>query len=54
MQLIALGFLIAGRAGESVLPGTTRIGLRSSGSRRSLTLTRAGTMKAGLKHVTEE
>src|ERR1700731_3842843 len=27
LQLVALGFLIAGRAGELVLPGTTNIGL---------------------------
>ena len=55
MQLIALGFLIAGRAGESVLPGTTRIGLALLWVSAILTLyTGWDYMKAGLKHVTEE
>ncbi|MDE2361783.1 MAG: CDP-diacylglycerol--glycerol-3-phosphate 3-phosphatidyltransferase [Hyphomicrobiales bacterium] len=55
MQLIALGFLIAGRAGETVLPGTTKIGLALLWVSAILTLyTGWDYMKAGLKHVVEE
>ena len=55
VQLIALGFLIAGRAGEHVLPGTTRIGLVLLWVAALLTLyTGWDYMKAGLKHVTKE
>jgi cardiolipin synthase (CMP-forming) len=55
VQMIALGFLIAGRAGEYVLPGTTKIGLALLWISAILTLyTGWDYLKAGLKHVTEE
>jgi len=55
LQLIALGFLIAGRAGELVLPGTVRIGLALLWLSALLTLyTGFDYFKAGLKHVVEE
>ena len=55
MQLIALGFLIAGRAGEEVLPGTVRIGLGLLWLSALLTLyTGWDYMKAGIKYVVEE
>jgi CDP-diacylglycerol--glycerol-3-phosphate 3-phosphatidyltransferase len=55
MQMIALGFLIAGRAGEVVLPGTVRIGLGLLWLSALLTLyTGWDYMKAGIKHVVEE
>ena len=55
VQLIALGFLIAGRAGELVLPGTTKIGLVLLWLSAILTLYSGWDyMKAGLKHVTED
>ena len=55
LQLIALGFLIAGRAGEYVLPGATYIGLTLLWLAALLTLyTGWDYMKAGLKHVTED
>jgi CDP-diacylglycerol--glycerol-3-phosphate 3-phosphatidyltransferase/cardiolipin synthase len=55
LQLIALGFLIAGRAGEEVLPGTVRIGLGLLWLSALLTLyTGFDYFKAGLKNVVEE
>jgi CDP-diacylglycerol--glycerol-3-phosphate 3-phosphatidyltransferase len=55
MQLIALGFLIAGPAGEVVLPGTVRIGLVLLWLSALLTLyTGWDYMKAGIKYVVEE
>jgi CDP-diacylglycerol--glycerol-3-phosphate 3-phosphatidyltransferase/cardiolipin synthase len=55
MQLIALGFLIAGRAGEEVLPNTVRIGLGLLWLSALLTLyTGWDYMKAGIKYVVEE
>ena len=55
VQLIALGFLIAGRAGEYVLPGNTQIGLGLLWVAALLTLyTGWDYLKAGLKHVTED
>ena len=55
LQLIAVGFLIAGRAGELVLPGTTRIGLGLLWVAALLTLyTGWDYLKAGWKHVAEE
>jgi len=54
-QLVALGFLIAGRAGEVVLPGTLQIGLGLLWISALLTLyTGWDYMKAGIKHVVEE
>jgi CDP-diacylglycerol--glycerol-3-phosphate 3-phosphatidyltransferase len=55
MQLIALGFLIAGRAGEEVLPGTVRIGLGLLWVSALLTLyTGWDYLKVGIKQVVEE
>ncbi|RFB78824.1 CDP-diacylglycerol--glycerol-3-phosphate 3-phosphatidyltransferase [Methylovirgula sp. 4M-Z18] len=55
MQLIALGFLIAGRAGETILPGTIAIGLTLLWVAALLTLyTGWDYMKAGFKHVVDE
>ncbi|PPQ30761.1 CDP-diacylglycerol--glycerol-3-phosphate 3-phosphatidyltransferase [Rhodoblastus sphagnicola] len=55
VQLIALGFLIAGRAGELVLPGTVKIGLVLLWLSALLTLyTGFDYFKAGIKHVVEE
>lgn len=55
LQLVALGFLIAGRAGELVLPGTTNIGLSLFWVSALLTLyTGWDYLKAGLKHVNNE
>ncbi|WP_374545994.1 CDP-diacylglycerol--glycerol-3-phosphate 3-phosphatidyltransferase [Rhodoblastus sp.] len=55
MQMIALGFLIAGRAGEAILPGTTRIGLALLWISALLTLyTGWDYMKAGIKYVVDE
>jgi cardiolipin synthase (CMP-forming) len=55
MQLIALGFLIAGSSGERVLPGTTKIGLVLLWISALLTLyTGWDYLKAGVKHVVEE
>jgi CDP-diacylglycerol--glycerol-3-phosphate 3-phosphatidyltransferase/cardiolipin synthase len=52
LQLLALGFLIAGKAGEKVLPGTGVIGLTLLWLAALLTLyTGWDYMKAGLKHV---
>jgi phosphatidylglycerophosphate synthase len=53
--LIALGFLIAGRGGELVLPGTVQIGLFLLWISALLTLyTGFDYFKAGLKYVVEE
>ncbi len=54
MQLVALGFLIAGPAGDSVLPRTTETGLVLFWSSALLTLyTGWDYLRAGIKHVTE-
>ncbi|MCW6510351.1 CDP-diacylglycerol--glycerol-3-phosphate 3-phosphatidyltransferase [Hyphomicrobiales bacterium BP6-180914] len=54
LQLIAVGFLIAGPAGDVVLPGTTIIGLTLLWISALLTLyTGWDYMKAGIKHVVE-
>jgi len=54
-QLLALGFLIAGPAGEIVLPGTQIIGLTLLWTAAILTLyTGWDYMKSGLKHVSDE
>ena len=55
MQLVALGFLIAGPAGEAVIPGTTKIGLGLLRLAALLTLyTGWDYMKAGIKHTMSE
>jgi phosphatidylglycerophosphate synthase len=52
LQLVALGFLIAGPAGETVLPGTQMIGLTLLWTAALLTLyTGWDYMRSGLKHV---
>ena len=52
VQLIAIGFLIAGPAGETVLPGNTQIGLTLLWVAALLTLyTGWDYMKAGMKYV---
>ena len=54
-QLVALGFLIAGPAGELVLPGTVKIGLGLLWLSALLTLyTGWDYMKSGIKYVVEE
>jgi CDP-diacylglycerol--glycerol-3-phosphate 3-phosphatidyltransferase/cardiolipin synthase len=55
LQLIALGFLIAGPAGDAVLPRTTQIGLILFWCSALLTLyTGWDYLRAGIKHVTED
>jgi cardiolipin synthase (CMP-forming) len=55
LQLVALGFLIAGPAGEKVLPGTIKIGLGLLWLSALLTLyTGWDYLKAGFKHVVTE
>lgn len=54
LQLVALGFLIAGPAGNIILPGTTTIGLTLLWIAALLTIyTGWDYLKAGLKHVNE-
>jgi CDP-diacylglycerol--glycerol-3-phosphate 3-phosphatidyltransferase/cardiolipin synthase len=54
VQIVALGFLIAGPAGESILPGTVDIGLALLWLAALLTLyTGWDYMKAGIKHTME-
>jgi CDP-diacylglycerol--glycerol-3-phosphate 3-phosphatidyltransferase len=55
LQLVALGFLIAGRAGDQIVPGVTDVGLGLLWVAALLTLyTGWDYMKAGLKHVVDE
>jgi CDP-diacylglycerol--glycerol-3-phosphate 3-phosphatidyltransferase/cardiolipin synthase len=52
VQLFALGFLIAGPAGDEVLPGNTQIGLTLLWAAATLTLyTGWDYLRAGLKYV---
>jgi cardiolipin synthase len=54
-QMIAVGFLLAGPAGDLVLPGTTRIGLTLLWLSALLTLyTGWDYLRAGLRHLIEE
>ena len=54
LQLVAIGFLVAGPAGEILIPGTTAIGLGLLWVAAVLTLyTGWDYMKAGIKHVVE-
>jgi cardiolipin synthase len=54
-QLLAIGFLVAGPAGERVLPGTITIGIVLLWLSAVLTLyTGWDYMKAGIKHLVEE
>ena len=55
LQLVALGFLIAGPAGESVLPGTIFVGTGLLWVAAVLTLyTGWDYLKAGIQHVVEK
>lgn len=55
LQLVAVGFLIAGPAGEFVLPGTTTIGLVLLWIAAILTIyTGWDYLKAGIRHVVED
>jgi CDP-diacylglycerol--glycerol-3-phosphate 3-phosphatidyltransferase/cardiolipin synthase len=55
VQIVALGFLVAGPAGEAVLPGTVKIGLGLLWVAALLTLyTGWDYMKAGIKHTMSE
>jgi len=54
-QLVAIGFLIAGEAGDRILPATTSIGLTLLWLSALLTLyTGWDYLRAGLRHVMEE
>lgn len=54
-QIVAVGFLIAGPAGDSVLPGTTQIGLVLLWIAALLTLyTGYDYLRAGLRHLVSE
>ena len=55
LQLVAIGFLLAGPAGEEILPGTTRIGLTLLWTAAVLTLyTGFDYFRAGVKHLVNE
>ena len=55
VQLVAVGFLIAGPAGERILPGTTDIGLGLLWVAAILTLyTGWDYLKAGIHHISDE
>ncbi|MBV8851274.1 MAG: CDP-diacylglycerol--glycerol-3-phosphate 3-phosphatidyltransferase [Methylobacteriaceae bacterium] len=55
LQLVALGFLIAGRAGDQIVPGVTQAGLGLLLVAAILTLyTGWDYMKAGIKHVVDD
>lgn len=55
VQLVAIGFLIAGPAGETYLPGTTYVGIVGLWIAAGLTLyTGYDYFRAGLRHVVDE
>jgi cardiolipin synthase len=55
LQLVALGFLIAGPAGDRVLPGTTQIGLVLFWCSALLTIyTGWDYLRAGVSHILED
>ncbi|WP_336486173.1 CDP-diacylglycerol--glycerol-3-phosphate 3-phosphatidyltransferase [Methylobacterium nigriterrae] len=55
VQLVAIGFLVAGPAGETVLPGTVAIGIVLLWIAAALTLwTGWDYMRAGIKHVIDD
>jgi cardiolipin synthase len=55
VQLVAIGFLIAGQAGEKILPGTTIIGIVLLWISAIVTLyTGYDYFRAGLHHLIEE
>lgn len=54
-QIVSVGFLIAGPAGETVLPGTTRIGIALLWIAAILTIyTGWDYLKAGIRHLMDE
>jgi len=55
LQLVAVGFLVAGPAGEKIVPGTTAIGLGLLWIAAILTIyTGWDYLKAGIRHVVED
>lgn len=55
VQLVAIGFLIAGPAGDTVVPGVTRVGIIGLWVAAGLTLyTGYDYFRAGLRHVVDE
>jgi CDP-diacylglycerol---glycerol-3-phosphate 3-phosphatidyltransferase len=55
LQLVAVGFLIAGEAGDAVVPGVTKIGIALLWLSALLTLyTGWDYLQAGLHHLTKE
>ncbi|WP_375410811.1 CDP-diacylglycerol--glycerol-3-phosphate 3-phosphatidyltransferase [uncultured Methylobacterium sp.] len=55
LQLVAIGFLVAGPAGETLLPGTVDIGVGLLWVAAALTLyTGYDYMKAGIRHVIDD
>jgi CDP-diacylglycerol--glycerol-3-phosphate 3-phosphatidyltransferase/cardiolipin synthase len=55
LQLVAIGFLVAGPAGESILPGTIWTGTALLWIAAALTLyTGWDYMRAGIKHVIDD
>ncbi len=55
LQLIAVGFLIAGEAGDAVVPGVTKIGIALLWLSALFTLyTGWDYLQAGLRHLTED
>ncbi len=55
MQLVAVGFLIAGKAGDAIVPGVTKIGIALLWLSAVLTLyTGWDYLQAGLRHLTDE
>lgn len=55
LQLVALGFLVAGRAGDTILPYTTDIGLILLWIAAALTIyTGWDYMRAGIRHVIDD
>ena len=55
VQLVAIGFLIAGPAGDRILPYTTELGLAGLWCAALLTLyTGFDYFRAGIRHLTEE
>jgi len=55
LQLVAIGFLIAGPAGDRIIPGTTLVGLALLWIAALLTLyTGYDYFRAGLRHVIDE
>ncbi|GJD35907.1 CDP-diacylglycerol--glycerol-3-phosphate 3-phosphatidyltransferase [Methylobacterium aerolatum] len=55
VQLVALGFLVAGPAGETILPGTQVIGLGLLWLAAALTMwTGYDYMRAGIRHVMDD